>query len=113
MLDRNGSTGSRRNDKERDRRKFDKIISRKDKQLQEIMEKVQHQSAALEEVSAVLKTPPSLIGPMPPDHRCTQFTSFSISPRTIIIIAVIVVIVAPILYFAYYEYHKSTPEPTQ
>lgn len=79
----------------KDKRKFEKIITKNDNELKEIKEKVQRQSDALDEVTAVMRTPPSLMAPLPPQRRCP---SMSLSLPCVIVTAVICLIGFPILF---------------
>lgn len=80
----------------RDKRKFDKIINKKDNELREIAEKVQKQSQALDEVTAVLRTPPSLLGPQPPRRKCISMTPSSLG---VVLVALALLFGLPLLLY--------------
>lgn len=96
LLDRTDQRLSQAQNSKRDKRKFDKIITKKDNELREIMEKVQKQSQALDEVKAVMRTPPSLLGPRPPAHKCGSWTP---SWLTMVVAALVLVIGLSVLIY--------------
>lgn len=94
------------NNSKSDKRKFDKIINRKDEELKEIMEKVQRQANAVDEVTAVMRTSPSLMPPQTRARNCLNTISLSV-PCLVVTILLIIIILPLMIWWQVAHTHSS------
>jgi len=90
LLDRDWPRSKTRNNIKQDRRKFDKFMTRKDQELEEIIEQVQNRSNALSHVTASMRTGVDIQAP--PPRKCLSPT---LSTPCVLISAVVIVIGLP------------------
>lgn len=91
---------------QRDKRKFDKILSRKDEQLRVLTEKVQKQTDTAEDVASLMAGSEHLTGVQKPQN-C--LSTIYMTPRCLAIAGVLVAIVVPLLvYYVYFVQNKET-----
>lgn len=109
LLDRDYASQNRSktaNNSKSDKRKFEKIISRKDEELKEIMEKVQKQASAVDEVTSVMRNPPGLMHPRTGTRNCLNTISLSI-PCLVVTLILIIIILPLMIWWQYGKHHQS------
>ena len=101
LLDRQWSHKKPQNSK-KDRRKFDKIITRKDEEIKVLTAKVQQQTDASEVVESLMKETRNSVGVY---RQKNCLSTLTITPTCMIIVCVLLFVIIPSLGYLVYKFY--------